>query len=190
MGATLSVVQSIISIAIILFIAVLAYLFYNFVFGNGEGSDCSAINGTIWPFSGCNISAGLCCNGKCSKGPCEGTEQGEACTIESDCKGWSVYGEVGCCNNKCVKRAWYGQRCDAKVEGDACSEPSGTIWPFSGCDISAGMCCNGKCSSTPCPPGLEGQPCSAPSGTWWPFSGCNVSAGLCCNGKCATSCPS
>lgn len=188
MGTTLSTVQSIISIAIIIIIAFFIYLAYNFFFGHGEGSPCSASNGTVWPFSGCNISAGLCCNGKCSKGPCEGTEQGEKCFIDSDCKGWSVSGNVACCDSKCVTKAWSGQVCSAKVQGDECSEPTGTIWPFSGCDVSAGMCCNGKCSSTVCPPQGEGATCTTPSGTIWPFSGCDISAGLCCNGVCSKSC--
>src|SRR5439155_19343652 len=90
------------------------------------------------------------------------------------------------CNHRCVKKAWTGQLCDAPTAGEPCSESSGTIWPFSGCDISAGSCCNGKCSATPCPPGGEGTPCNKPNGTIWPASTCDISAGLCCNGKCSS----
>ena len=181
MGSTVSTISGIISIAVIIFVGVLFYLAYNFFFGNGEGSPCSASNGVVWPFSGCNISAGLCCNGKCSKGPCTATPQGGTCVIDSDCAGWSTFGTIACCNNKCITKAWTGQGCNAKVAGSTCTEPSGTIWPFSGCDISAGLCCNGKCSASPCPPQGQGQPCTAqPPFNFWPFSGCDISAGMCC----------
>jgi len=38
--------------------------------------------------------------------------------------------------------------CAGGMEGAKCSKPSGTIWPFSGCDVSAGICCDGKCSTS------------------------------------------
>lgn len=74
--------------------------------------------------------------------------------------------------------------------GAPCHTKSGTIWPFSGCDVSAGICCEGKCAreckSASHPE--EGKACHAKSGTIWPFSGCDVSAGICCHGRCAKKC--
>lgn len=73
--------------------------------------------------------------------------------------------------------------------GTPCKTPSGTPWPASGCDVTAGICCGppgqAVCSTT-C--GEAGQPCYTPNGTWWPMSGCDITAGICCNGKCSTSC--
>lgn len=164
------------------------YFIYKFVFGGMEGSPCTTDNGTIWPFSGCNISAGLCCDGKCSKGPCSPTKQGGKCKLDSDCKGWTIFGDVACCDYKCVTKDWSGQVCNPKRKGTKCSAPDGTIWPFSKCDISAGMCCKGKCepaSDSKCKDiGAKGSKCKAPSGTAWPWSGCDITAGACCHGKC------
>lgn len=193
MERTVGTISNILYIALIVGVLIIGYAVYNFIFGNGEGSPCTSTNGTIWPFSGCNISAGLCCDGKCSKGPCEPTPLGGYCNIDMDCKGWSMFGDIACCNHKCEKKQWSGQICSARIQGSPCSEPSGTIWPFSGCDITAGMCCANKegtgnyCSSTPCPPHGEGQSCTTEwPWNWWPWSGCDISAGLCCgasNGK-------
>ena len=33
--------------------------------GGGSGG---AADGTIWPFSGCDVSAGICCHKKCGTG--------------------------------------------------------------------------------------------------------------------------
>lgn len=188
MGDTLSIIKLIIPLVTIIVVVLIIYFIYNFFSGKFEGDECFTNNGTVWPFSGCDISAGLCCNGKCSKEPCNGTEQGGQCFIDSDCKDWSTFGNIACCKGKCMTKAWTGQVCTARVEGDACNEPQGTVWPFSGCDASAGRCCNGKCTSAICPANGEGDPCSAPSGTWWPWSGCDITAGLCCDGVCSKSC--
>lgn len=179
-------------VPIVLIIAAVFILYEKFWVGKGAGSPCSANNGTIWPFSGCNASAGLCCDGKCSVGPCAGTAQGGACGLDSDCAGWTIDGDVACCKGKCMTKKWTGQVCGAKVKGDACKDDfehgMGT-WPLDGCDISAPQCCGGKCSSSYSKECLddEGAPCDTPDGTVWPFSGCAIGAGMCCKGKCSAN---
>lgn len=175
----------------IMILAIAWVIWYKVINANGEGSPCSEKNGTIWPMSGCSITAGKCCNGKCTKEECDPTPLGGACTIDMDCAGWAMDGKIACCGEKCVEKPWSGAVCGAKGNGDACSEPDGTAWPFSGCDVSAGMCCKGKCRTidhadcSASMKGMEGSPCSAANATPWPLSGCDVSAGICCEGKCS-----
>lgn len=52
--------------------------------GGLEGEPCNARSGTPWPFSGCNISAGICCEGKCSK-ECDCKRFGMRCTNNGEC---------------------------------------------------------------------------------------------------------
>src|SRR5437016_10269915 len=86
----------------------------------GEGAECQTVNGTKWPFSGCDASAGTCCTGKCTSNVCPPTPQGGSCNLDSDCEGWELFGKVACCNHRCVKKAWTGQLCDAPTVGEPC----------------------------------------------------------------------
>lgn len=86
--------------------------------------------------------------------PFEGGQPiGGSCNLSTDCKGWGPAKGTVCCDGICSKPGcqkagiWYCQK-DCGLIGDKCTAPSGTIWPFSGCDISAGLCCDGKCSTT------------------------------------------
>lgn len=92
----------------------------------GEGGACNQPDGTIWPFSGCDASAGMCCNKKCSVGPCSAPSPAP-CSAPSPAPAPAPH-----------------------MAGAPCNRPNGTIWPFSGCDVSAGLCCGGKCSAGPC----------------------------------------
>ena len=82
------------------------------------GHPCNAPDGTIWPFSGCDVSAGICCNGKCGSG-CNSSGSGGS----------------------------GGSSGSSGMSGQPCSAADGTIWPFSGCDVSAGICCHKKCGT-------------------------------------------
>ena len=105
----------------------------------------------------------VCCDGVCTKPGCKKLgawycpkdcpqDIGGDCKASTDCKGWGPKDGTVCCDGKCTKPgclkagAWYCPK-DCGLAGDKCSAKSGTIWPLSGCDVSAGLCCNGKCAT-------------------------------------------
>lgn len=52
-------------------------------------------------------------------------EQGEPCALDPDCAGWSVFGEVACCNFHCVTKDESVQTCPAYCDEhpDVCNAP-------------------------------------------------------------------
>ena len=105
----------------------------------------------------------VCCDGICTKPGCQKAGLwycpkdcpqpiGGKCVVATDCEGWGPEKGTVCCDGKCTKPgcqkagAWYCPK-DCGMSGDKCDAKSGTGWPFSGCDISAGLCCDGKCST-------------------------------------------
>lgn len=112
------------------------------------------------------------------------TSQGGACGLDFECEGWSALGKVACCNNECVTKDFTTQTCSAFVagEGRPCSQPDGTIWPFSGCDVSAGICCNRVCSKS-CAARPQGGECVLDTDcAGWSLFG----KVACCNNQCVT----
>lgn len=127
-------------------------------FLSGEGKPCGTPDGTIWPVSGCDISAGICCKGKCSK-ECAPRKQGEACTVDPDCAGWTVFGKIACCGSKCVTKARSVQTCPAFLRGDQCTVDSDCAgWSVFGKIACCGNKCVTKASTIQtCPAYLKGK---------------------------------
>lgn len=69
-----------------------------------------------------------------------GGEQGSQCVIDSDCKGWSVGGNIACCGSKCITKLGPFETCIAYCEDhdcgvSKCQSCTGAIqckgfWPF------------------------------------------------------------
>ena len=52
-------------------------------------------------------------------------KQGEPCDLDPDCAGWSVFGDVACCNFHCITKDFTLQTCPAFCEEnpDKCNAP-------------------------------------------------------------------
>lgn len=162
----------------------------------------------IGPLSGgslCEVFGGLL-----GSGTTQGSEQGEFCSASTDCKGWSLVNNIGCCGSTCVTLDSASEDCpqfcgrhpEAKCGlklGQTCSfDRDCNNWTIGG-DVA---CCNNKCvikdetlqtcnslcSSNP-------QACGLPAGAQWciidfecpgssPIPG--VSSVACCNNRCVT----
>jgi hypothetical protein len=104
----------------------------------------------------CSIPVlGLICD---ITGQPSGAAQGQSCTADSDCKGWSVFGKVACCAGQCVTKDQSVETCTAfcDLHPTACPGHSGggqqpgaacgRDWDCTGWSLFGDVaCCAGHC---------------------------------------------